>query len=319
MNDVIDKRGGNLIFVASQPRAGSTLLQRMLAGHPRIHTTTEPWLMLAPCYALKADGHWADYEAGGWATLARDAFLRDLDGRQTLVRGIREMARSIYAEALAPTGKDFFLDKTPRYYAILPELMEVFPAAHVVILVRNPLAVLCSVVRTWVQTHWERMPSYHDDLLKAPVLLAQGMKLLQPGGRLRVLRYEDLVGDPATHIRALCDALGIPFVPQLLQYGATATPAFAFGDPVGLQQHAEADPGHTERWVEDVRDPTLWRLCAEYLDYLEHTVPGLLGYDGAALRAALAAHRPAGLGTRVGPSLLRTLKGRSGPRGLRWS
>ena len=38
--------GHDLIFVISQPRSGSTLLQRLLSGHSWIQTSAETWLML---------------------------------------------------------------------------------------------------------------------------------------------------------------------------------------------------------------------------------------------------------------------------------
>ena len=38
--------GDNLIFIISQPRSGSTLLQRMLSGHADIKSAAETWLML---------------------------------------------------------------------------------------------------------------------------------------------------------------------------------------------------------------------------------------------------------------------------------
>ena len=46
----------DLIFLISQQRAGSTLLQRILGGHPEVHTTAETWLMLHPIYALREQG-----------------------------------------------------------------------------------------------------------------------------------------------------------------------------------------------------------------------------------------------------------------------
>lgn len=49
------------MFLISQPRAGSTLLQRILGSHPDIHTVSEPWLMLQPLYALRPDGYRAEY------------------------------------------------------------------------------------------------------------------------------------------------------------------------------------------------------------------------------------------------------------------
>lgn len=55
--------GNNLIFLISQPRAGSTLLKRILGGHPEIHTTAEPWIMLHPLYALKSNGLFAEFDS----------------------------------------------------------------------------------------------------------------------------------------------------------------------------------------------------------------------------------------------------------------
>ena len=64
--------GENLIFLISQPRAGSTLLQRILAAHSQVHSVSEPWLMLHPVYALRPSGITAEYNE----ELARIA-LRD--------------------------------------------------------------------------------------------------------------------------------------------------------------------------------------------------------------------------------------------------
>ena len=48
------------------------------------------------------------------------------------------------------SDKRYFLDQTPQYHLIIPELLRVFPAASYVILFRNPLAVLVSMIAAWV-------------------------------------------------------------------------------------------------------------------------------------------------------------------------
>ena len=53
----------NLIFLISQPRAGSTLTQRILGSHQDIHTISEPWIMLHPFYALRDKGCQMEYSA----------------------------------------------------------------------------------------------------------------------------------------------------------------------------------------------------------------------------------------------------------------
>ncbi|MBI4530372.1 MAG: sulfotransferase, partial [Candidatus Latescibacteria bacterium] len=71
----IGRQGEHLIFLISQPRAGSTLLQRILGGHPDIHTVPEPWLMLHPLYALRSDGYQTEYAVDVAHTSLRE-FLR---------------------------------------------------------------------------------------------------------------------------------------------------------------------------------------------------------------------------------------------------
>lgn len=57
------KEEESLIFIACQPRSGSTMLQRILGSHSKIHTISEPWLMLHPLYALRHEGLQTDYDA----------------------------------------------------------------------------------------------------------------------------------------------------------------------------------------------------------------------------------------------------------------
>src|SRR5713101_1022969 len=151
---MITPLGENLIFIISQPRAGSTLLQRILAGHPRIFATAEPWLMLHPLYALKDCGLKAEYDA----TLARSAlgdFCEILQGgEEAYVEAIRAMSVSLYNNALRAGGRERFLDKTPRYYFVCEELRRVFPKAKYIFLLRNPLSVLASILATWVKQDW---------------------------------------------------------------------------------------------------------------------------------------------------------------------
>jgi len=55
--------GEDLIFIISQPRSGSTLLQRILGGHPEIQTSAETWLLLHPTYAFRDSGIETEYDS----------------------------------------------------------------------------------------------------------------------------------------------------------------------------------------------------------------------------------------------------------------
>src|SRR6202012_2553875 len=88
--------GENLVFLISQPRSGSTLLQRILAGHEEVFTTAEPWIMLHLMHGLKRNGHTADYNAE-WARNALADFCESLPGgEEDYVAAARGMAIHLY-------------------------------------------------------------------------------------------------------------------------------------------------------------------------------------------------------------------------------
>ena len=49
------------VFLLSLVRSGSTLLQRVLAGHSKISTTGEPWILLPYLFAHKKQGTMTAY------------------------------------------------------------------------------------------------------------------------------------------------------------------------------------------------------------------------------------------------------------------
>jgi hypothetical protein len=173
--------GENLIFLISQPRAGSTLLQRILNGHSDIHTTAEPWIMLHPLYALKKNGLIAEFDSN-LARQGLEDFISQVPERQELYfKALRHMGCTLYNRMLEVSGKRFFLDKTPRYYLIIPELKKVFPKAKFIFLLRNPLAVLSSTLKIWFQNNPEilqKSPNYLD-IIQGPSHLIQGIQLLK--------------------------------------------------------------------------------------------------------------------------------------------
>lgn len=279
--------GQDLIFVLSQPRSGSTMLQRMLAGHSWIQTSAETWLMLHPAYGLRRKGIETDYRAG-WAVAAVEEFLEHYaGGRETWLDGIRAFAHTIYGAAIARGRRKRFLDKTPRYALIVPELAELFPNARYVLLLRNPLGVLASELRTYVRGDWPRLANFAPDLLEAPARLVAARDLL--GNRALEVRYETLVREPERQLRRICAHLEIPWEPNLENYADTPAPVGRANDPVGVHRHERPSLDSIETWRELGRDRQTRSFAISYLDALGDGVVSALGYDSAELRAAIEA------------------------------
>ncbi len=286
----IGHSGQSLIFLISQPRAGSTLTQLILGTHPDIHTVSEPWLMLHPIYALRSSGYQSDYDAN-LALGALTDFLKSLpDREEAYFEGLRRMYGYLYNCALSISGKQFFLDKTPRYYSIIPELYRIFPKAHFIVLLRNPLAVLSSIIDMTRKTDSGILKDYYHDLLDAPSLLLSGINHLRD--RCHVLRYETLVTNPEVTVKDMCTYLGVDFKVDMLQYDCPQPGDWLNGDPLGVYQSKTPVQKSVDKWIGELKDGQFWQLANDYLELLGQDVLTDLGYSYKDLKQILTEHRP---------------------------
>lgn len=284
--------GENLIFLISQPRAGSTLLQRILGGHSQIHATAEPWLMLHPLYALKREGFTADYNAE-WARYALDDFLGNIEnGDQVYMEAVRKMGLHLYDAVLKKAGKKFFLDKTPRYYAVLPELLQTFPKAKIIILLRNPLAVLASILENWVQGEWEKLSLFKHDLFLAPVRMAEMIE--KHRDRASIVHYEALVTSPEQTVRKLCEALNVDFETAMIYYGKHAAPEGEMGDKGSIRNFTKPVTDRLYSWVDQLATPERRFLAERYLAFLQPNLAARLGYFVQELQTQLTTQNVTG-------------------------
>ncbi len=268
--------GEDLIFIISQPRSGSTLLQRVLAGHPDIQTSAETWLMLHPVYALKQSGIQTEYDAK-FAAQGVEEFLTNYgDGMAVYDDAIREWARVIYRNSLEKNNKKFFLDKTPRYFFIVPELFRLFPKATFIVLMRNPMAVLASILSTYVKNKWPVIEFFRPDLLLAPRLILEGLELL--GDKAIRIQYEAFVSSPEKACRSICEALGIEFYEEMLNYGNTPAPKGSLNDPVGIHRHTKPSTTSLEKWKELASDTQHRHFALSYLEDLGPDIVNRMGY-----------------------------------------
>jgi len=294
---MIDHLGHNLIFILSLPRAGSTLLGSILGNHNQTFCPSEPWLLL-PLSVLRSDDAAIispyDHELAreGWRQWVTD----DLH-----MRASNAFAVTVYNALLEQAGKQMFIDKTPRYYHILPWLERLFPQAIKIWLKRNPLDVIVSCRETWdirveELTGYVTSPRSFDNTVGLALLAAY---FEEKRSTQYTLRYEDLVQDAATHVKALCDFAGLTYEEGMLNYGANRDlmqmhSEKTMGDKKILE-HARPHVGSVGRW-RDALSPqeirkVLWTLGRGVFDRLGYADV----FEEAAQRADLD---PAKIGER---------------------
>lgn len=287
---MVDIEGGGLLFLVSQPRAGSTLLQRMLGANPDIFTIQESWIALYPLLALTMDGVSTSSYLMGESYL-RAQFLESLEGgRNNYLFGLREMLTYLYNRALLPNNQKLFLDKSTRYHLILPELLDVFPKAQILILFRNPLAVLISMITTWTKDNWFGLSQAQVDLMEAPRRLQSAVK--DWPSRFITLRFEDLVSYPRETVDLLCDRIGVPFREEMLHPGAAPLPVWTFGDQKSVYRYDSPREERKDAWQTFLEHPQVWRFAADYLASFKKADLKRMGYDKDELSSILSKYRP---------------------------
>lgn len=268
----------NLIFLISQPRSGSTLTQKILGAHTDIYTRSEPWIMLHPLYALKDRGIHAEYNKTLDYRATQD-FINDLPdgGRSKYLAYIRYAYLSMYNDYLTLNNKNIFLDKTPRYHLIMDELKEVFPQAKQILLVRNPLAVLSSIIKTFTKENFQRLSDFKIDLIDGLDIIVN--KLERDPTDLYLLRYESLVSYPTETLMECFEYLNIEFDPNIMNYHNTKSEKWKFGDPDSVYKKEGIDATNDLQWIHTLNDPQHWRVIYDYLHYIGDVKFKVLGYD----------------------------------------
>lgn len=266
------------------------MLQRILGNHQSIHADSEPWLMLYPFYALRQKGYKAEFDAY-IASIALKDFLRTLPhGETEYYEGVRRMYSYLYQQALIKSNKPYFLDKTPRYYFIIPELYKTFPNAYYIILLRNPMAVVSSILNTWVKKNWFKLERLKNDLSVAPHLLLKSAEQL--GMNRIVVLYEDILKDPNNEIERICNWIGIDFSSEIIDYGYKDQCEWNLGDKNEIDKNLRPVLKYGDKWEQSLKNPQIWRITKEYFSLLGRETFTQMGYSFTQIEQTLEKHRP---------------------------
>jgi len=155
-------------------------------------------------------------------------------------------------------GYERWVEKTPTHIGYVPLILETFPEARIIIINRDPRDI-CASKKTRRQTVWTRHPeeqrqmrhmttAYHPvwDTLSWLSLVKAGMDAAERyPDQVMVVRYEDLVQDPETHLRQLADFIDLPY-----QVAMASPPTRNAADQSAVQdQTTVVYKGSVSRWL----------------------------------------------------------------------
>jgi hypothetical protein len=265
------------IFIFSITRSGSTLVQRIVAAHDKVATVSEPWLLLPYLYALRSKGVVAEY-GHNMAVEAIEDFCSELPGGTDDYRQeLHDFVLRLYERAVG-SGTTHFVEKSPPYYFIVNEIIDLFPEAKFVFLWRNPVSIMASIIDTWYGGRWYATRHSEDLFIGLPRLVAAYERHRE---RVYSIRFEDLLGanDAEQPARQLMEYLEIPFDVESLSRFSQIKLNGRAGDPVGVSAYAALSTEPLEKWKTTLSNPLRREWARRYVKFVGKERLDVMGYD----------------------------------------
>lgn len=210
-------------FVVGMGRSGTTLLRMMLDSHPEVAIPPETWFVPHVIAAfeggapspqravelLVAHSSWEDFG------LPTADVLDRLDQRAPLTAA--EVLRAFYEAYAQRVGKPRWGDKTPPYALEMRAIQRVLPEARFLHVIRDGRDVVTSSLEAGMLTN-------------PPADLARWWRRTVRSARRQgrhlehylEVRYEELVSQPESTLRAVCGFLDLAWEDAVLGYHARA-------------------------------------------------------------------------------------------------
>jgi hypothetical protein len=230
------------VFIVGAPRSGTSILYRTLLKHPAFSVVADEALALAESGILDSI-----HSAPRWKPPRPPRlwlfFLRDdevYDAFTSEVRRATEAAPPVPPGDRPPWTADVLgafvrhastarscrrlLEKTPTHIDRAEWLLEALPDARLLFIHRHPLDTYTSYLRrarvdararSWAQLTVEEFAEVYVRHARVATTLAR-----RHPDRFIVVAYEAFTADPATNVAALCDFVGEPFEPGMVEEDA---------------------------------------------------------------------------------------------------
>lgn len=193
------------VFIVGMPRSGTSLIEQMLASHPRVHGTGERSELST---IVDRFGRERGKVFPGW--------FEELSAEQCT-----EFGRAYCSAVVDPvTGAERVTDKMPSNFVYLGLIRAILPRARVIHVSRNPVDTCVSCFtylfagRHAVTYDLAELGRYYRAYDR---LMAHWRETL-PEGFLLEVRYEDLVDDPRTWVARMLEHCGLEWDDACLEF-----------------------------------------------------------------------------------------------------
>ena len=194
-----------IYFIICGKRTGSTMLARILDSHTQVFCPSE---FAIP--SLLGRKHWKYARAVEKAKTLADAYglsassLMSSPWRIGVRRGMIRFTNAVLSEQ----KQKLFVVKEPAHVEVVDRIIRLFGRESLLLLSRGPLATASSLNDTFHdKTPFKTWSRAHSTIA---ALAREGCFLL---------KYEQLVCDPAASMRRVCMFLDVPYQHEMLHFG----------------------------------------------------------------------------------------------------
>ncbi len=203
----------SLIFIGGVPRSGTSLIQKILDLHSNIYAGPEFDHLYKLCgiYKEMKDG----IKNGRQSVFYTEIQLKEAFSK--LILGLLvESNKKKY-------GVSYISEKTPSNALIFEQLIEIFPLAKFILVIRDPRA------NVWSFKNVAKRASMFGEIVGIGSNLIDDLSLMRNyfnkaqrfvsmhSESCYVLYYEKLLKNPQKEIQKVCDFIGISFESQMLE------------------------------------------------------------------------------------------------------
>lgn len=217
------------IFIVGLPRAGSTLLEQILASHSQVEGTLELPNILTLSQRLRRGGD--SLRRGGDSLGENDRGAKPESGQNRYPAILESLSdaqlRAFGQQYIEDTqvhrhGTPLFIDKMPNNFRHIGLIKLILPNAKIIDARRHPLSCCFSIYKQLFAEGQEFSYSledvgrYYRDYLE---LMGHWQAVLP--GEILTVQHEDVVDDLETQVRRMLDFCGLPFEESCLRYYET--------------------------------------------------------------------------------------------------
>ena len=272
------------VFIVGMPRSGTKLLRDILSQHkticfPYIETECLPsWHRKYEAYDFdnfeSFSKFYGDVTKGvyfrhqllaGVSIIDCLEWFESVKGRNTGVAGVFE---ALIKHDVSYKDGMVWGDKSPSYIDSICTLKLIYPGSKIILIVRDVRDYCLSIRHAWNKNIYRAAQRWDDSNNSALDALARD------NGSYSVVRYEDLLNEPAVVINKLCKFLEVDFLESML---TLRRPSETIGSAKGSLTIVSSNTG---KWKREMKQKELISIEAITCETLYK-----LGYDLTSLQS----------------------------------